>query len=99
MMTYGPKYASVLTFFFPMFHFDPPENIRKSKVFWCFQRDQKRTLGRKGLSNSNIERVGVFKTQSNISFVDVQLDSNYASVFFKKSNRNAFHPFFNYRKG
>ena len=73
--------------------------MNKDDDIWPFQRDQKRTLGRKGLGNSNIERVGVFKTQSNISFVDVQLDSNYASVFFKKSNRNAFYPFFNYRKG
>ena len=35
--------------------FDPPENIRKPKVFWCFQGDQKGTLGSKGLSfSSNI---------------------------------------------
>ena len=38
-----------LTLFFPMFPFDPPENIRKSLVFWCFQGDQKGILGRKGL--------------------------------------------------
>ena len=25
--------------------FDPPENIRKPKVFWCFQGDQKEILG------------------------------------------------------
>ena len=31
-----------------MFPFDPPENIRKPKVF-CFQGDQKGTLGSKGL--------------------------------------------------
>ena len=35
-----------------MFHFVPSENIRKSKVFWCFQGDQKETLGRKGLSGN-----------------------------------------------
>ena len=29
-----------------MFSFDPPENIKKPKVFWCFQGDQKKTLGR-----------------------------------------------------
>ena len=39
----------ILTLFFPMFPFDPPENIRKPKVFWCFQGDQKGTLGSKGL--------------------------------------------------
>ena len=33
-----------------MFPFDPPENIRKRKVFSCFQGDQKGTLGRKGLN-------------------------------------------------
>ena len=38
-----------LTLFLPMFPFDPPENIIKSKVLWCFQRDEKETLGSKGL--------------------------------------------------
>ena len=33
-----------------MFPFDPPENIRKPKVFLCFQGDQKGTLGSKGLA-------------------------------------------------
>ena len=37
-----------------MFPFDPPENIRKPKVFSCFQGDQKGTLGRKGLNTSEI---------------------------------------------
>ena len=32
-----------------MFPFDPSENVRKPKVFWCFQGDQMETLGRKGL--------------------------------------------------
>ena len=36
-----------------MFPFDPPENIRKPKVFWCFQGDQRRTLGRKELITSS----------------------------------------------
>ena len=35
-----------------MFPFDPPENIRKPLVFWCFQGDQKETLERKGLIHS-----------------------------------------------
>ena len=39
----------ILTLFFSMFPFVPPENIRKPNVFWCFQWDQKGTLGRKGL--------------------------------------------------
>ena len=39
----------VLTLFFPMFSFDPPENITKPLVFRCFQGDQKGTLGRKSL--------------------------------------------------
>ena len=39
-----------LTLFFPMFHFDPPENIRKPLVFRGFQGDEKGTLGRKRLS-------------------------------------------------
>ena len=38
-----------LTLYFPMFPFDPPENIRKPKVFGCFRGDQKGTLGSKGL--------------------------------------------------
>ena len=33
----------------PNVPFDPPENIRKPKVFRCFQEDQKGTLGSKGL--------------------------------------------------
>ena len=33
-----------------MFPFDPPENIRKPKVFWCFQEDQKETLREKRIS-------------------------------------------------
>ena len=37
-----------LTLFFSMFPFDSPENIRKPLVFWCFQGNQKGTLGRKG---------------------------------------------------
>ena len=32
-----------------MFPFDPPENMRKPNVFWCFQCDQKVILGSKGL--------------------------------------------------
>ena len=39
------------TLFLLMFFFDSPGNIRKSKVFWCFQRDQKATLERKGLKS------------------------------------------------
>ena len=39
----------VLTLFFPMSLFNPPENIRKPKVFLRFQGDQKGMLGRKGL--------------------------------------------------
>ena len=34
-----------------MFPFDSPENIRKPSIFWCFQGDQKGTLGRKGSSS------------------------------------------------
>ena len=32
-----------------MFPFDPLENIRKPKIFWCFHGYQKGTLGRKRL--------------------------------------------------
>ena len=35
--------------FFPMLPFDPPESIRKSLILWCFQGDQKGTLGKNGL--------------------------------------------------
>ena len=41
--------TSSLTLSFPVFPFDPPENIRKPLVFWCFQGDQKETLGKNGL--------------------------------------------------
>ena len=40
----------MLTLFFPIFPFDPSENSRKPKVFWCFQMNQKGTFGRKGSS-------------------------------------------------
>ena len=43
--------TKVLTLSFPLFHFDPPKNIRKPKVFWFFQEDQKATLERKWLNN------------------------------------------------
>ena len=38
-----------ITLFFPIFICYPHESIRKTKVFWCFQGDQKETLERKGL--------------------------------------------------
>ena len=44
-------FSKLLTLYFPMFPFDPPEKIRKPKVFRCFQGDQKGTLGSKGLSH------------------------------------------------
>ena len=47
-----------LTIFFPMFPFDPPENIRKRKVSWSFQGDQKGTLGKKELNKIG----GVFQS-------------------------------------
>ena len=43
-----------------MFPFDAPDNIRKPKVSWFFQRDQKGTLGRSGLSNQDeLEALGI----------------------------------------
>ena len=33
------------------YFFDPPENIRKAKVFWCFQGGQKGLLGRNRLND------------------------------------------------
>ena len=40
-----------------------------NKVGWCFQSDQKGTLGRKGLSNANIDRelLVAYLKQSRIS--------------------------------
>ena len=49
------KICIALTLFFPMFPFDPLENIRKSKVFWCFLGDLKGTLGIKGLTLFSID--------------------------------------------
>ena len=40
---------STLTFFFPMFSFNSPENIRKPLFFRSSQEDEKETLPRKGL--------------------------------------------------
>ena len=50
-MSFCNDYVNI-TLFLPMFPFDPLENIRKPLVFWCFQGDQKGTLGRKGLRRS-----------------------------------------------
>ena len=55
-----------LTLFFPMFHFDPPENIRKPLFFWCFQGDQKRKLGREGLA-SKTSQTGFKPAQNQLS--------------------------------
>ena len=33
-----------------MFFFDPPENIRKPKFFWCFLGAKKEAMERNGLS-------------------------------------------------
>ena len=38
-----------LTRFKPVIHFDAPENIRKTKVFWCFQGYQNGSLAWNGL--------------------------------------------------
>ena len=38
-----------LNLFFPIFPFDPPENIKKPKFFQCFWGDQTGTLGKKKL--------------------------------------------------
>ena len=43
--------------FFPNLLFWSLWNIRKPKVFWFFQGDQKRMLGRKGLTTELIKRV------------------------------------------
>ena len=67
----------LLTLFFPMFPFDPPENIRKPKVFWCFQGYQKGTLRRKGL----------MWDPKDWAFPD---DDSERHIFFKASKRSGF---------
>ena len=57
MINFGLFRWFILTLFFPVLPFDPPENIRKPLVFWCFQVDQKGTLGRKRVMKSNIVEV------------------------------------------
>ena len=49
----------ILTFLFPIFPFDPPRNIRKPLVFWCFQEDQKGISRRKKL---RVMSLNVFQT-------------------------------------
>ena len=89
-----------LTLFFPMFPFDPPENIRKPKVFWCFQGDQKRTLGRKRLvfSFPSFFRLCFF-TLLKCETLDISGYSNYAKVFIvrfisKRTKSNSYSIFF-----
>ena len=43
-----------------MFPFDPHENIREPLVFWCFQGDEKGTLGSKGLKPCQISMMELF---------------------------------------
>ena len=47
------KYAqnTLLTFFFKMFLFDSPENIRKALILQCFLGDEKGTLGKNRASH------------------------------------------------
>ena len=40
-------FANLLTFFFPMFHFDPPKNIRKPLGFQMFSGESKGKIGKK----------------------------------------------------
>ena len=39
----------------PLIFFDPPENIRKPLVFWCFQGVSKELSGMKWVKKSLIE--------------------------------------------
>ena len=48
-----------------MFPFDPPENIWKPLVFWYFPKDQKGTLGRKGLTKKIFKDTHREKAPSN----------------------------------
>ena len=60
-----------------MLPFDPPENIRKPKVFRCFQGDQEGTLGGEGLrlktphikNSTFIVRVGKNENKRNRLFI------------------------------
>ena len=45
--------------FFPIFLFDSPQNIRKPKVFWCFEGNQKGSLRRKGLMIKNLSKLWI----------------------------------------
>ena len=57
--------------FLPIFSFNPPENIRILKVFWCFQGDQRGTLGRKGLKEIGICCINII-----INYLSTQLNIN-----------------------
>ena len=63
-----------------MFPFDPPETIRKPLVFWCFEGDQKGTLGRKGLNemmegevwkNPYIEEINAFLSHKTLKLQEI----------------------------
>ena len=54
-----------------MFPFDPPENIRKPLVFWCFQGDQKGTLGRKGLRRLGSEHASDEVVQGGVKIIEL----------------------------
>ena len=46
------KSSAIVIWILPNVPFCSPENIRKPLVFWCFQGNEKRTSGRKGLTNN-----------------------------------------------
>ena len=39
--------------FFPMFSFDPLDNIIKPKVLWCFSGGSKKNIGKKSVTNTS----------------------------------------------
>ena len=79
-----------------MFPFDPPKDIKKPKVFWCFQGDQKGTLVRKGLRSSeyldesNCKQViffqGIFKVFTWADMFRISLNGG----FFVLASRGVF---------
>ena len=67
-----------LTLFFPIFPFDPRENIRKPWIFWCFQRYQNGKLGRKGLSYPYLGEMADQGKRNKPSFQPLFKDPNIA---------------------
>ena len=76
-----------------MFFFDPPENIRKAKVSWCFQEDQKGTLARNMLIKCFLCKVWACNCKPQTTWFIYCNSNNDAYKRTEKKSRNCENSF------